>query len=138
LAKEQSVFLLNRLGQLLADERGDPSDGILLHAAVDSSWISIAIFKNRGSDVLYVEPDYDLFQDTLYDLWALEEGGKRWEELDYLIKGERFDAAFIYPEEIDREELSVERSKRLVKSRFGDKPIVYPPWPSDLGQPFEL
>lgn len=138
LPKDESVSLLNRLGQILAEQESHPSAGTLLHAALDSNWISIAIFKNRDSDVLYVEPDYDLFQNTLHDLWALEEPGKRWEELDFLIKDGKFDAAFIYPEGIDRAELSVHRGRRIVKARFGDKPIVYPLWPPDVGQSFEL
>lgn len=105
---------------------------------VATGTISISIFKNRGNHVLYVEADYDLLSDALYDLWELEEPGKRWEELDYLIEGGKFDAAFIYPEEIDREELSTERSARIARRRFGDKPIVYPPWPPEFGQQFEL
>jgi hypothetical protein len=138
VASADSGPLLMRLGQLLAEDRTYPLDGTLLHASVGSGWISISIFKDRGKDVLYVDPDYDLFQNTLYDLWKLEEKGKRWEELDYLIQGEKFDAAFIYPEEIDPEEEPLDRRDRVVNRYFGDKPIVYPPWPFESQESFEL
>jgi hypothetical protein len=130
--------LLNRLGQVLAGDQRNPSGGTLLHASIGSGWISISIFEDRGKDVLYVDPDYDLFQNTLYDLWKLEEEGKRWEELDYLILGGKFDAAFFYPEEIDPEEEPLDRRDRIVKRYFGDKPIVYPPWPFEDQESFEL
>lgn len=138
MADDETGELLNELGQLLARDTEYPLDGTLLHAMVDTNTISISIFKNRGNHVLYRRADYDLLQDTLFDLWELEEPGKRWEEIAYLVEGGKFDAAFTYPEEIDREELSIDRRARTVRRYFGDKPIVYPPWPPEFGQQFEL
>jgi hypothetical protein len=100
--------------------------------------ISISIFKDRGNHVLYCRPDYDRFQETLFELWELEERDKRWAEIEYVVREGRFDAAFVYSEEIDPEEEPLDRRDRVVNRYFGDKPIVYPPWPFEPQESFEL
>ena len=51
--------------------------------------------------------------------------------MEYLVRDGRLEVADIYPDEIDPEEDVMERRARSVRRHFGEKPIVYPPWPSE-------
>ena len=141
MASDETERLLNEIGQLLAEDTEYPLDGTLLYAQLASNMVAPAIFKNRGNHVLYRWPDLNRLGGALLDLWEAREPGKRWAEIEYLIRGGKFEASFTYPEEIDPEEDHFERRKRIVKRHFGDKPIVYPPWPppdDDDFQTFEI
>jgi hypothetical protein len=129
VASNETGHLLNEIGQLLAEDTEYPLDGTLLHAALGANSIAPSIFKNRGNHVLYRRPDLNRLGELLLNLWEAEEPGKRWAEMEYVIRGGKFEAIYTYPEEIDRKVDSLERRKRIVKRHFGDKPIVYPPWP---------
>lgn len=142
VVSDEAERLLNEVGQLLAKDTDYPLDGTLLYAELDTNFAGIAIFKNRGNHILYRWDDSSLTY-PLLDLWEQWEPGKRWAEMEYVIVDGKFEVDFIYPEEIDPEEDSFERRDRIVRRHFGDKPIVYPPWPppdyEDLGaQEFEL
>lgn len=129
MASDETERLLNEIGQLLAEDTEYPLDGTLLYAELDTNMVAPSIFKSRGNHVLYRWPDLDRLAYALLDLWEEWEPGKRWAEIEYVIRGGKFEASFTYPEEIDPEEDRFERRDRIVKRHFGDKPIVYPPWP---------
>lgn len=63
----------------------------------------------------------------MFDLWAAQQGKKRWAEMEYIVRNGRFDVTFVYPEEIDPEEWPLDRRRRIVAKYFGEKPIIYPP-----------
>lgn len=130
--------LLNKIGELLAEDTEYPLDGTLLYAELDRNMVAPSIFKNRGNHVLYRWPDLDRLGDALLDLWEAEAPDKRWTEIEYVIRGDTFDVAFTYSEEIDPEEDRFDRRKRIVARYFGDKPIVYSPMPDDDGEQFDL
>lgn len=129
--------LLNRIGELLAEDAEYPREDTLLIAQLDRAYVAPSIFKNLGNSVLYRAPDLDRLGDALLDLWYEQKGEDRWEEIEYFVKDGRFDAAFVYPDEIDPDEDPFERRDRVVAKYFGEKPIVYPD-PDDEGQMFEL
>lgn len=128
---DRTERLLNEICQLLAEDMEYPLDNTLLHAEVGRAYVSPSIFKDRGNHILYRDPDLDRLGDALLDLWEAQQGEKRWAELEYLVRNGRFEATFIYPEEIDPEEESLDRRTRIVSQYFGDKPIVYPPFDED-------
>ena len=123
--------LLNEIGQLLAEDTDYPLDGTLLHAELDKNYVATSIFKDLGDHVLYREPDLDRLDDVLLDLWEAQVADKRWAEIEYVVRGDKFHASFTYPEEIDPEEEPLDRRDRIVAHHFGKKRIVYPPPPSD-------
>lgn len=55
--------------------------------------------------------------------------------MEYLVRDGKLEVAYTYPDEIDPEEDVVERRARVVRRYFGEKPIVYPPWPLDDDAP---
>ena len=122
---------LNEIGQLLAEDTEYPLDGTLLYAIVDRTMVGPSIFKDRGSHILYRWPDLNRLSRALLDLWNVERPDKPWAEIEYVIRNGRFDVSFTYPEELDPNEDPGDRRDRIVKKHFGEKPIIYPPWPPD-------
>jgi hypothetical protein len=123
--------LLVTIGELLARDTEYPIDGTLLHAEVGQGFVSPSIFKDRPEQIVYRDPDLRDLGDALLALWEAQEGEDRWEELEYVIRDGTFEAAFTYPDAIDRDEEPLDRRNRIVRRHFGEKPIVYPP--IDLG-----
>lgn len=131
MASDETERLLVEIGNLLAEDRDYPLDGTLLYAELDHNMVGPSIFKDRGEDILYREPDLDRLGDALLDLWEAQETEDRWAEMEYVIRDGKFEVTYTYPDEIDPNEEPMQRRRRIVRRHFGDKPIVYPPWPPD-------
>lgn len=130
MASDETGRLLNEIGRLLAEDKEDPLDGTLLYAKVWPDAVSSAVFKDGGDHVAYQDGPGPLM-DMLLDLWEETDPPKRWAEMEYVVRGGTFDASFTYSQEINPEEDPFDRRDRIVKRYFGDKPIVYPPMPTD-------
>ena len=141
MASTETERLLNEIGQVLADETGHPLAGVLLYAQLGENMVGTDIFIERGNHVEYSRTGDGLTY-PLLDLWEEEEPGKRWAEMEYLLRNGKFTVTFTYPDEVDPDEdhdAFFARRKRIVKRHFGDKPIVYPPMPDEDGvQQFDL
>lgn len=135
MANDETDRLLNEIGQMLAQDREYPLDGTLLYAELDRNMVGPSIFKELGKQILYRRPDLDRLGDALLDLWEAQDTDDRWAEIEYLVRDGKFDVTYTYPDEIDPEEDSMERRDRVVRRHFGNKPIVYPPWPPEDGAP---
>lgn len=131
MANDEAEELLNEIGRLLAEDREYPFEPTLLYAQLDRNMIGESIFKELGNQILYRRPVIDRLPYALLDLWETQEGDDRWMEMEYLVRDGRFEVAYIYPDAIDPEEDVVERRARAVRRHFGQKPIVYPPWPPE-------
>ncbi|UZK65351.1 immunity protein YezG family protein [Sphingomonas sp. M1-B02] len=126
MANDETEQLLAKISHLLARDSEYPLDGTLLYAEIDQNFVAPAIFKNLADQILYRDPDLRELGDTLLDLWEAQDTDDRWEEIEYVVRDGKFDVAFTYPDEIDREEDRFERRDRVVQRHFGIKPIVYP------------
>ena len=129
MANDEANALLNEIGQLLAADREYPLEPTLLYAQLDDNMVGESIFKELGNQILYRRPINARLSFALLELWETQEGDERWMELEYLCHDGRFEVIYIYTDEIDPDEDVVARRARAVQRRFGDKPIVYPPWP---------
>lgn len=139
MSDDKTQRYLNEIGQLLADEAELPLDGTLLYAKVKEGFVSLAIFKDLGDRVMYRYPDLDLLGDVLLNFWELETSGKRWSELEYVVRDDKFTAYFNYAEDIDPDEDPFDRRDRVVERHFGKKPVVYPdPHAGDDGNTYRL
>ncbi len=127
MVSEETDRILNEIGQLLAQDSVYPLDGTLLYAQVEAGMVSIAIFKNRDNSIVYRWPDLDHLGDALFDLWYAEDSESRWAEVEYLVRGDRFEVRYVYANEIDLKESDLARRDKIVERYFGNKPIVYPP-----------
>ena len=68
MPSDRTEELLNKIGQLLAEDKEYPPDGTLLHADVGPNSVGPSIFKDRGDHILYRDPDLDRLGDALLDL----------------------------------------------------------------------
>ena len=132
MANDKANALLNEIGQLLAADRNYPVEPTLLYAQLDDNMIGESIFKELGNQILYRRPINRRLPFALLELWEAQEGDERWMELEYLYRDGRFEVVYIYPDEVDPDEDVVERRARAVQRRFGEKPVVYPPWPPEI------
>jgi hypothetical protein len=131
VATDEINGLLNEIGQLLTADRDYPLETTLLYVQLDDNMVGESIFKELGNQILYRRPINRRLPFALLELWEAQDSGQRWMELEYLYREGRFEVVYIYPEEIDPDEDVVERRARAVQRRFGEKPIVYPPWPPE-------
>ncbi|MDP1027677.1 DNA/RNA non-specific endonuclease [Sphingomonas sp. KR1UV-12] len=138
VANSETEDLLNEIGQRLTMDIEYPTEPTLLYAELGDNWIGESIFKELGNQVLYRDPDDQRLPYALLELWEAQEGDNRWMEIEYLLRDGKFNARFIYSDEIDPEEDIVERRARSVRKYFGEKPIVYEPWSDDNAEDFRL
>ncbi|MDT8759090.1 hypothetical protein MZO42_10305 [Sphingomonas psychrotolerans] len=119
--------LLNDVGNVLAAiADGDP-EGVFLYVEIGDGWISPNIFKDEGKLVRWLDPSDNELTDLLYRAWRLEPEGKRWSVMEYDIKDGKFAVSFKYPDEVDVESFDEDRREKVLRARYGDKPVVYPP-----------
>lgn len=137
MQNDKTGELLNLIGQLLAEDVEFSNEDTLLYARLARAHVAPSIFKNLENHILYRDPDLDRLGDALLALWYQQEGEERWAEIEYIVRDGRFDATFIYPDEIDPEEDTFDRRDRVVAKYFGNKPMVYPD-PDEEEQMFEL
>ncbi|RDV06072.1 hypothetical protein DXH95_01090 [Sphingorhabdus pulchriflava] len=118
--------ILNALGQHIFEIIGQNPDGSFLYAEVDDGAYEVAIFHDEGERVVYYDPDSDLF-DEVMNLWETALEHEKWTVLEYDVRDGRFNSSYTYADQLDPDEDSDERRDRLVRARFGDKPVIYPP-----------
>ncbi len=61
------------------------------------------------------------------EAWYAETIDKRWSTMEYEIHGNNFTTSFKFVDELDPNEDDDARLNRILKARYGDKPIYYPP-----------
>ena len=116
---------LNEIGNLLAQDTDYPLDGTFLYVEADWGWADISIFKDLGASLLWRDP-MDGLCEALLDLREAEVPDKRWSTMQFCITGEKFDAAFTYGP-LDPEVSALNRREIILRRRYGNKPVVYPP-----------
>jgi len=93
---------------------------------VESRYISLARFLDRGSYIAFAQPDYEKYRDTLLELWALEPLSSRWDEMYYLVRGGDTRITYLYPEDIETDVPELDRWRGAAQAAFGAKRIVFP------------
>jgi len=127
---DETEQLLNEIGQLLSEDVAYRRHNTLLHAELDVNYVAPSIFTDLGDHIVNRDADRRLDY-ALLDLWGAQDSDKRWREIEYLLRGDKFEVNFTYPEEVDPEEDSLDRRDRIVERYFGKKPIDYPPPPDN-------
>jgi hypothetical protein len=126
--------LITEIGNEVAEIVGGDPNGAYLYSEAGEGWIGTSVFKDEGEVVRYFDPTLEL-EELLLEFRKTEEAGKRWVIMEYEVKGTKFDAQFKYPEEVTVESFGDDDRREIaLKKRYGDKPVIYPPWP---GQPTE-
>ena len=111
------------------DVVGGQPDGVYLYVEAGDGWVGPSLYKDEGSQVRYFDPGKSDLCDALFDAWYIEEPDKRWTVMHYTINGGKFDAKFDFGELRRPGESGDDRRERVLRARFGDKPIIYRPMP---------
>lgn len=123
--------ILATLAQHIIEITQTESEGIYLYAEADGGSVEAGIFKADGESVAYWDPDDELFE-TIDQLWQAADSDKKWAVMEYAVTDGRFDADFLYPDQLDPEETSYDRRERALHARYGGKPVIYPPMDDDF------
>ncbi len=129
--------LMNEIGQELAETVGGDPNGVFLYVEIGEGWVDISIFKDEGKIVRWYDSQRTNLADLLWEAWYLEPDGPNmcWSVLEYEVRDMKFHVSLKYPEEVNVEIVDDERRETVLRARFGDKPVVYPPPPKSA---FEL
>lgn len=125
MGANRAAVLLDEIHRLLVADRRHLPYHTLLIAQVGESWVSPAIFKNRGTRIVYRVPTRAL-NDVLLDLWEVANEGEQWAEIEFYIYTHRYCVAFTWPDAINPDDDEFDRRDSIVRRYFGDLPIVYP------------
>lgn len=116
-------------GEELADIVDGEPDGVYLYAEAGEGWYGYSVFKDEGEAVRYYSPSSEL-GDLIYEAWLVEDSDKRWSVMEYEIIGTKYNAQFKYPDEVNVSSFAADDRREIaLKARYGDKPVIYPPWP---------
>ncbi|PZU69382.1 hypothetical protein [Sphingobium yanoikuyae] len=129
--------LMNEIGQELAETVGGDPNGVFLYVEIGEGWVDISIFKDEGKIVRWYDSQRTNLADLLWEAWYLEpdDPNMRWSVLEYEVRDRKFHVSLKYPEEVNVEIVDDERRETVLRARFGDKPVIYPPPPKSA---FEL
>ena len=116
--------IFNEIGQLLVDSLRRVSDGGFLYAKVEPGVVAVSAYLDTENAVLYRDPVFEIDGKTA-EAWEAVDPTKRWRAMSYSISGDRFSVQFQYPEELDLNEHFEDRRERILKERYGNKPIDY-------------
>jgi hypothetical protein len=121
---------LQAIGQAIADEVDGEPDGAFLYAEVKPGMIYDMLLLEREGNVEYIVTSNAL-SELILDAWYASAPGKGWATISYAVVGNAFDVSFQYPDELSEADDPEDRSRRILKARYGDRPIKYPPPPPD-------
>ncbi|ATI82776.1 MAG: hypothetical protein AABZ76_00115 [Pseudomonadota bacterium] len=129
--------LMNEIGQELAETVGGDPNGVFLYVEIGEGWVDISIFKDEGKIVRWYDSQRTNLADLIWEAWYLEpdDPNMRWSVLEYEVRDRKFHVSLKYPEEVNVEIVDDERRETVLRARFGDKPVIYPPPPKSA---FEL
>lgn len=121
----------DKVGQEAVQLAGGEPDKLFLYVEIGDGWVGPSLYKDEGPSIRYVEiePASDLF-DLIEDAWCLEPSDKRWTSMRYEINNGSFRAEFDF-DEPNPEDASDDRRERVLRARYGDRPVMYPPLPAD-------
>ena len=126
MATEEMGKLLNQIGQLVAKTLGKVPDDVFVFIRAADQLSGGAIFENLPEQVIYHDFGHDV-HDTILELWDAAPPDKKWSMLLYDIKDGRFDAEFLYTDDLEDEWDSLDYRQDALRARYGDKPLIYPP-----------
>ncbi|WP_174279157.1 hypothetical protein [Sphingomonas bacterium] len=121
---------MNAIGADAHQSIGGEPDGIFLYVEIGDGWVEPSLFKDEGAYLKYYWGSNEL-PDLIMDAWCLEPKDKRWIAMQYTISNGRFEAKFDFDDLEHSDEDSDDRLDRILHTRFGDKPVKYPPLTGD-------
>jgi hypothetical protein len=125
--------LMAGIGEAAATMIGNGEGGIYLYVEAGDGWLSVNPYRDDSDAVRWFDPTEELM-DLIWEAWEAEDPDRRWCIMEYEIRGDKFDAQFRFPDEVDVESMDEDRREIALVKRYGDKPVIYPPIPEHFQQ----
>lgn len=122
--------LQNEVGQAILRQAEGLSSDLWLLAEAGDGWVGEALFKIGADTLEWLDGSSDL-GDSIMALWEAEDPDKKWVAMEYEIHGTDFKIHYWYEGELPRDELGFEPREELIRRRFGNLRVIYPPWPAE-------
>lgn len=87
--------------------------------------MTISIYRDIEDRVIYYQPNKRFFE-VLTDEWEAAPAHDKWGTLLFEVVGDDFNLMLQSPSELDPTDLTFDRRERILKERYGEKPIEYP------------
>ena len=127
--------LLNQIGQFVADRLGKIPEDVFVYIDAGDQNYGGAIFENLEDKVIYHDFSDsgvdDGFGDIVLRLWDIAPPDKKWSVLLYDIKDGKFDAEFLYTDDLEKDLSQIDFRETKLVARYGNKPVIYPPMNED-------
>lgn len=123
---------LSEVGLEVVEIAHGEADALFLYVEAGEGWVRPSLFKEDGDMVRDLELRGSPLAELIIDARETEpDVSKRWSVMEYVIEDGKFEAKFQFPEDVDVEgdDDILERRDAILKARYGDKPVVYPPPP---------
>ncbi len=118
--------ILNDIAQEIAEMLGGLPDNAFLYAEVDDEGREASVFTEDDGGIFCYKPSGEMFE-LVGELWEAADDDKKWAAVEYDVANGKFEANFIFPEQIDPDEISDDRRERALRKRYSDRTITYPP-----------
>jgi hypothetical protein len=125
MKSDNTAEILNKIGQHVADILGKIPNDVFVFIEAGDQWCGGAIFENLPEEVIYHDFE-DGMDDLILKLWDAAEPDKKWSILLYDIKDGRFDAEFLYTDDLEHHPFEYDYREDALVARYGDKPVIYP------------
>lgn len=122
------VGLARKSANMLVTETEFSRKGLLLVAAIDTSYITRPLLSDSGPHVDFRHVQHSRHEKLLFKLWERETLAQRREEVEFYLKGDKFQVRFVYLEDFDPDDLDTERRYASAMEYSGAKPIKHPNW----------
>lgn len=117
--------ILNDIGNEIAFILDQHPNGSFLYSEAAENTCSVGIFLESEEVVTYFGPTDELFE-LVQNLWNVAEPDKKWSVFEYSVVDGRLNASFTYPDSIDADESDHDRYVRVLRNRYGEKPVIFP------------
>lgn len=111
-----------KLGELVLRLVPDGARKVLLYAEFEEGVIAPSLFYERGSELYYIEPDDDLF-DELHRLQQLF--GSEVKAIEFEVQESKFRTHFTYGDGFDSTSNKSSRTIAILQIHFGSAKVRY-------------
>jgi len=114
--------ILEEIGRLIDDQLEGKSENAFLYSEVAENMGEGYILEDAGDHLIFHLADHEIIW-TALALWEKDPKEQRWQAMRYSLNDGKFSVEFDYFNEEDEEEISGERSTRVLEERAGNRPI---------------
>ena len=103
---------------------------ILIIVDCEEGSFGTAMYSDGGDKIYSFQPSREM-SFRFYDSWQEMPDDRKWGRAIISLDGTKFTVSYVYPDEIDPDELPWEIRDQIVMAKYGDKPLDQTHWRKD-------